>query len=89
MSEGCPLRGCQEVMRHEHRLRQFHVETGLFWGELYEDDIRLLNEARAAHDLPLILWRQTKPGGSVQELMWTPEGGIQPVEEEKDADTAE
>ena len=86
--EACPLRGCQEVLRHEHRLRQFHITTGMFWGELYEDDIRLLNEARATHDLPMILWRQTKAGSSAQELMWTPEGGIQSVEE-TDAEESE
>lgn len=85
MSEPCPLRGCQEVLRHEHRLRRFHTETGMFWGELYDDDIRLLNEARAAHDLPMLLWRPPQADSSAQELMWTSEHGIQAVQEESDA----
>jgi hypothetical protein len=58
MSEPCSVPGCQTTVRHEHRKQQWTIASDTFWYELRPDDVRMLNEARAVHDLPLLVFGQ-------------------------------
>jgi hypothetical protein len=72
----CGAPDCRETLRHEHRDYYYAITGDHHWYDLREADIRLLNEARAVHHLPLLIFGRTQT--HAEQLIWGPESGIEP-----------
>src|SRR5262245_27752549 len=57
----CGEPGCRATDRHVHRQCSFDIRSGIAWHELAAGDVTLLNEARAAHGLPRVVFASPGP----------------------------